>query len=214
MAVGRRLAGLVLIACLLAGVALTGRAPAARADADPASDTLLVQDAFYPYTPSTPPALQSALGTALKEIRAQGIRLDVAIIGSPVDLGGIPELFGHVTQYARFLDTELSYRRPQPLLVVMPDGLAARDAGPTGALAKVTVDRSDGSAGLARTAVTAVEAIAEANGHPIAPPSLGGASSGGGGSVIVIVIPAAVLLLLAGGITARVLRGRAVPARG
>jgi hypothetical protein len=204
---GRRLGGLALLIGLLAVVGGSAHAPVARADADPASDTLLVQDVFYPYSPSTPPALQTALGTALKEIHADGLNLDVAIIHSPIDLGGIPEIFGHVSQYARFLDVEISYRGPQPLLVVMPDGTAVEDVAPATALRGLRVDSTDGSAGLARTAIEAVEKIAAANGHPIAAPSLGG-GSGGGGGVVPIAIVAVLLLLTAAWLAGRALRGR------
>jgi hypothetical protein len=204
----KQLGGLAILISLLVAVGSSARAPVARADADPASDTLLVQDVFYPYQPSTPPAQQKALGTALNEIHATGLKLVVAIIHSPVDLGGIPELFGHVTQYAKFLGTELSYRGPQPLLVVMPDGVALQNVTPADALSGLAVDSNDGSAGLAITAVKAVEKIASAEGHPIAAPSLAG--SGGGGSTILVVIPIAVLLLVAGFVSARLLRRRRV----
>ena len=40
----------------------------------------------------------------------------------PVDLGVIPELFGQPQNYAKFLDKEISFQGPQPLLVVMPAG--------------------------------------------------------------------------------------------
>lgn len=204
---GRRTLAVVVALGLLvlAGVGL--RVPAARADADPASDTLLVQNVFYPYSPATPPALQQALGKALDEIHSTGLDLRVAIIGSPVDLGGIPEIFGQVDRYAAFLDTELSYRGPQPLLVVMPDGLASQHAGPTSALAGIAVDAHQGAAGLARTAVTAVERIAAADGRPIAPVSVA-TSSGGGDAVVVMAVAAAALLLIVAGVAVRGVRRR------
>jgi hypothetical protein len=187
------------------------RASRARADADPASDTLLVQSVFYPYSPATPPALQHALGRAVDELHAAGLPLKVAIIGSPVDLGGIPQLFGQVDRYAAFLDTEISFKGPQPLLVVMPDGLASQRAGAPGALAGIHVDAHDGSAGLARTAVAAVERIGAAEGHPIAAVATAAGSGGsGGGAAVVIAIAATALLLIAGGTGARSVRRRAV----
>lgn len=197
----------VLVLLVLGGLGL--RAPGARADADPASDTLLVQNVFYPYSPATPPALQQALGRAVDEIHAAGLPLKVAIISSPVDLGGIPELFGQVDRYATFLDTEISFKGPQPLLVVMPDGLASQRAGAPSALAGIHVDAHDGSAGLARTALAAVERIAAADGHPIAP-VVARSGGGGGGSAAVIGIAATALLLIAGGAGARSVRRRAV----
>jgi GNAT superfamily N-acetyltransferase len=189
------------------------RAGTAAADADPASDVLLVQNAFLPYEPSTPPVLAKALDQALTEIHATGLQLKVAIIGSPVDLGGIPDLFGQVSRYAAFLETEISYRGPQPLLVVMPDGLSLQAAGPASALTGLTVDAHQQSAGLARTAVLAVERVAAARGHPIAAPVLIGTSGGGGSIGLLLFIAPAVLLLAGVGFVVRRRRsiGRGVP---
>ena len=189
------------------------RAGTAAADADPASDVLLVQNAFLPYEPSTPPVLAKALDQALTEIHATGLQLKVAIIGSPVDLGGIPDLFGQVSRYAAFLETEISYRGPQPLLVVMPDGLSLQAAGPASALTGLTVDAHQQSAGLARTAVLAVERVAAARGHPIAAPVLSGTSGGVGSIGLLLFIAPAVLLLAGVGFVVRRRRsiGRGVP---
>jgi GNAT superfamily N-acetyltransferase len=201
----RAVAGLLVV---LAGCSV-GAAVAA-ADADPASDVLLVQNAFVPYQPSTPPALARALDRALTEIHTTGLPLKVAIIGSPVDLGGIPDLFGQVRRYAAFLETEISYRGPQPLLVVMPDGLSLQAAGVTSALTGLAVDADHQSAGLARTAVLAIERIAAARGHPIAAPSLGGVGGGSGAGLLLFAAAAAALLVLAGAGLA-VLRRRSRP---
>jgi hypothetical protein len=208
---GLRRALLVSVLVLVGG---TVRAGAAAADADPASDVLLVQNAFLPYQPTTPPALAKALDQALTEIHATGLQLKVAIIGSPVDLGGIPELFGQVTRYARFLETEIAYRSPQPLLVVMPDGLSLRAAGPASALTGLAVDDHQQSGGLVRTAVLAVERIAVARGHPIAAPTLE-PSSGGGNAGLLLSAAAAVLLVVGGGfaVCRRRSRGTGVQSR-
>lgn len=185
------------------------RTPAALGDADPASDTLLIGNAFLPYSPATPPSLQRALARALTEIRATGLKLKVAVIGSPVDLGGIPKLFGEPGRYARFLDAEISSRAAQPLLVVMPNGLAARGAGAPRALDGLRIDSGHQSAGLVRTAVLAIERIAQARGRPIAAVralrSRTGQSSTGS---LVVAGAATVLLLLCGVPIARRLRRR------
>jgi hypothetical protein len=186
----------------------------AAADADPASDVLLVQNAFLPYDPTTPPPLVKALDQALTEIHGTGLALKVAIIGSPVDLGGIPELFGQVRRYAAFLETEISYRGPQPLLVVMPDGLSLQAAGPPSALSGLAVDADQRSGGLARTAVLAVERIAAARGHPIAAPSLAASGGGGGAGPLLFAVPAALLVVVAGFVVwRRRAIGREVPSR-
>lgn len=200
-----RALSLLAMACAVAVVAVALRAQPAGADADPASDTLLVQDVFFPYTPSTPAPLQHGLETALQEIHATGLDLKVAVIGSAVDLGGIPELFGQPSRYARFLDTEISLKAPQPLLVVMPGGVAIEHAGAPSAVGSLPVDRTHGSDGLVRTAIDAVRRIAAGRGDPIEAPTV--ASAGGGGVPVAPLAAAAVVLMLLA--AAAVLRGRA-----
>ena len=77
-------------------------APVARADGDPASDTLLVQNVFFPY--STPSAsAQLSLQQAVGGVYAHGNRIKVAVIYDQTDLGSLPSLFGHPGDYAHFL---------------------------------------------------------------------------------------------------------------
>jgi hypothetical protein len=196
---------LVAMASVVSVLGIAIHVQPASADADPASDTLLVQDAFFPYTPSTPAPLQRGLETALNEIHATGIDLKVAIIGSQIDLGGIPELFGQPSRYARFLDTEISLKAPQPLLVVMPDGVSVEHAGSSSAVGSLPVDRTHGSAGLVRTAIDAVRRIAVARGEAIAAPRVAG-GGGGGLTPLLLAGGALVLILIA---TGAVVRGRA-----
>jgi hypothetical protein len=196
---------LVLLLLILAG---SVHAAAAAADADPASDVLLVQNAFFPYQPSVPPPLTKAVDQALTEIHATGLQLKVAIIGSPVDLGGIPELFGQVARYGKFLETEISYRGPQPLLVVMPDGLSLHAAGPRSAMKGIAIPAHEQSAGLARTALLAIERIAAARGQPIVAPSLGPRTGGGVTGPLVVAIAVILLLVAAGPLVWRRARHR------
>lgn len=159
---------------------------AARADADPASDYLLLQPVFYPYAPPTSAALQRALGQAVSRLKARGIDLKVAIIAGPGDLGAVANVFGHPQQYATFLDQEISFNKRQALLVVMPGGYGTAHAGPPTALAGLPVDAGHGADGLARSALTAVVRLAAAMGRPIATPvvpSVGAGSGGSGGSL-------------------------------
>ena len=98
-------------------------APAvARADGDPASDVLLGENVFYPYTPPTSPAIQKQLNAATAAAKRAHFPVKVALIGGPVDLGVIPSLFGKPQKYADFLDQEISFATKQPLLVVMAAG--------------------------------------------------------------------------------------------
>jgi hypothetical protein len=194
----------LLVLVLLAG---SVRAATAAADADPASDVLLVQNAFFPYQVSIPTAVTKAVDQALTEIRATGLPLKVAIIGSRVDLGGIPELFGQVARYGAFLETEISSRGPQPLLVVMPNGLSLQ-AGPRSGVKGITTHPREGPTGLARTAVLAVERIAAARGHPIVAPSLDARTGGSATGPVLTAIAVTLVLVAAGVLVSRRARHR------
>ncbi len=198
---------LALLAIALSSWAV---APRALADADPASDILLGSPAFYPYQPAVSAPLQHDLERALAQLKAKGLNLKVAIIGSPVDLGAIPNMFGRPQVYAGFLAREISFNQPQPLLVVMPAGFGVSHAGPPGALAGLTVDSSHQADGLARSAILAVERIARADGRPIsagAIPSVSGGSGGGTSPLITFGGPAVLVVL--GALAAGLVRRRA-----
>src|ERR1700730_9705855 len=94
----------------------------AQADGDPASDVLLGESVFYPYSPPVSTSLQKTLNATVLAAAHSGFRLKVALIASPVDLGVIPDLFNKPQNYADFLDQEISFQTKQPLLVVMPAG--------------------------------------------------------------------------------------------
>lgn len=171
----------------------------ARGDGDPASDVLLGENVFYPYSPAVSRGLQRTLDAETLALQRSGLRLKVALIASPVDLGVVPDLFGHPQRYADFLDQEISFRQKQPLLVVMVSGYGVQGLSPQASAAAAALPRpaGKGSEDLARAAVTAVERIGKAAGHPIrGVPGVGG--DGGGGSVLLIVLGAvAVALALA-----------------
>ncbi len=189
---------------VLAATALTALsaalAPApAHADGDPASDVLLGEDVFYPYSPQVTASIQHTLNAETAAARKAHAPIKVALIASPVDLGVIPSLFDKPQQYADFLDQEISFQTKQPLLVVMPSGygvrgLPAKAVSAVAALPKPAGKQSDD---LAHAAVVAVAKLAAAQGHPITgvPGVPGGASSGGGsGSTILIILIAAAFL--------------------
>ncbi len=198
---------LLALLALVAAVAWVGT-PRAAADADPASDILLGAPAFYPYQPAVSASLQSQLEHELALLKAKGLNLKVAIIGSPVDLGALPAMFGKPQTYANFLAQEISFSGPQPLLVVMPAGFGVAHAGPPSALSGLQVETAQQSNGLARSAILAVQRIAKANGKaiPAASGSSGSGGSGGGTSpVITFGIPA---VLVAAAVAAAVLLRR------
>lgn len=194
-----RLASALLVAAtVLAAFALI--APAALADGDPASDVLLGQNVFYPYEPSTSKSLQTSLNTATAAAAKAHFPLKIALIASPVDLGIIPQLLGKPQQYAAYLDVEISFEQKQPLLVVMKDGYGVEGLSPAAtAVAQKLPTPSGGTPDdLAQAALTAIDKLATAEGHPISgsgSTSSGSSGSSGGGSdttLLIILIVAAI----------------------
>ncbi len=157
---------------------------AALGDADPASDTLVTASVFYPYSKPVSSQLQKTLNADVAAAARAHFPIKVALIGAPLDLGGLPALFGKPQPYAKFLDQELTFNGKPLLLVVMPAGYGVAGLSPAAtaaaaALPKPAVKTSDD---LARAAVAAIPKLANASGHPLGPirPSGGG----GGGSIL------------------------------
>ncbi len=177
---------------LLAGLMLP--AAMALADGDPASDVLLGENVFYPYTPPVSASLQKALNAQTAAASRARFPIKVALIASPIDLGVIPDLFGKPQQYADFLDQEISFQAKQPLLVVMPAGYGVQGISAPAKLAaaKLPLPAGKTSDDLATAAIAAVGKLADAAGHPIttASQSTGTHSSGGSATVIVIALVA------------------------
>jgi hypothetical protein len=183
-----------LAAAIVAVLAALALVPVgALADGDPASDVLLGENVFYPYSPPVSGALQQSLNQATAAAKKAGFPIKVALIASPVDLGVIPDLFGKPQKYADFLVQEISFETKQQLLVVMPAGFGS--AGLAGAataeVAKLTPPAGKTSDDLARAALPAVSKLAAAAGHPIS----GGSSGGGGAGSTVLLIALAVAAL-------------------
>ena len=154
-----------LAAVAALAVVLGPVAASARADGDPASDVLLEQNVYFPYTAPTA-AARAALGRVAAGVYARGDRVKVALIASAEDLGAIPSLFGQPGEYAHFLGVELGLWYAGPLLVVMPAGLGFYDGGRSTAAAEQmlrSVDVVGGSPDdLARSAALAVQRLATA----------------------------------------------------
>lgn len=176
------MSALVVATALAAGIART-----ARADGDPASDVLLGQNAFYPYQPAVSASLQKTLDQQTATAAKSNFPIKVALIASPVDLGIVPSLFGKPQQYAQFLDQEISFRKKQPLLVVMPAGYgsAGLPANADAALASLKKPSGGKSDDLAQAAIDAVPKLAKAAGHPLKSASGGG---GGGSTALILVL--------------------------
>ena len=195
--------GCSLILCLIALLAVMPSA--ALADADPPSDVLLLQDAYYPYRPKVSRRLHGQLDDLTARAKHAGFPIKVAIVATPSDLGAIPQLFGHPERYARFLNREIRNNGPQPLLTVMPAGYGGADVGPKGTAMIRSLPRSVGSDGMARDAIVAVERLARANGHPIDTARLGVKSrrSSSGAPIALIAAPLVLVALVAAALTIR-----------
>jgi hypothetical protein len=193
-------------AAILALVTLLLLAPAALADADPASDVLLGESVFYPYSPPVSSSLQATLGAETAAAHKAGFPIRVALIATPVDLGAIPELFGQPRKYAAFLDQEISFGNGRvPLLVVMPNGYgsAGLRSAATAIVASLRKPASAQPNVLAQAAIAAVPKLAAASGHPLGSARSGsGASSSGSGVALPLAILALVCVGLAGAIIA------------
>lgn len=164
--------------------------PPALADSDPPSDVLLADDAYFPYQPQASPAMERALRLTLRRTRAVGYPLRVAIVATPTDLGGVPQLFGEPQRYADFLAREISFQYKGALLVVMPAGYGSHNAGKHAARALSEVGAPAGSGGdaLPRGAMKAAVRLSRAAGHPVAAPKLPADAPGSSAFVPVIVL--------------------------
>jgi hypothetical protein len=183
----RLVALLAVLATTFAVLATTFAPERAKADGDPASDMLLAQSVFYPFSPAVAAGLQKTLNAEAAAANRAHFPLKVALIDSPVDLGAIPTLFGKPQQYASFLDQEISFANTKDLLlVVMPAGYGVAGLTPRASEAAASLPKPAGrqSDDLARAAFEAIPKLAAAAGHPIG--AVSGASgtsktSGGGG---------------------------------
>jgi hypothetical protein len=180
-------------------------APAvARADGDPASDVLIGENVFYPYSPAVSAGLQKQLNGETAAAARAHFPIKVALIPAPADLGALPTLFDKPKQYSNFLDQEISFLNVKPLLlVVMPNGYGVTHVGAAatrvaGTLKKPASSQSDD---IARAAIAAVPKLAAAAGHPIGTVSEAGSGSGGPSPLLALAVLAAVAVAAAAVIT-------------
>jgi hypothetical protein len=191
-----------LLPVLVVAAALALVPASARADGDPASDVLLLQDVYLPYAPGVPQSLGKTITNLLKATRKAGFPLKVAIIADARDLGAVPQFFGRPQSYAPFLESEIAFNSKKPLLAVMPEGfgVAAMPRGTENALEGIDPPGSADGDKLGRATVMAIVKLSEAAGHPVPTPKLPKVSSGGGGGntspVLVFGVPVALLALV------------------
>jgi hypothetical protein len=169
-----------LVALVAATVCLS--APSlARANGDPASDYLLTQSSFLPFTTKIDQTSVKRLNALLAAAKAQRFPIRVALILSPSDLGTAFSLFGQPEKYVRFLGLELSFVYRGRLLVVMPSGYGFAvkgdpDPKASAVLTKLPPPGRDATKEV-DAAIVAVQKLAAAEGRHLAVPKVSGGSS-------------------------------------
>jgi hypothetical protein len=159
--------------------------PGVRADGDPASDVLAIQPLFLPQDAGIALSQQGQLSDLVRTAATDGHPVRVALVASRSDLGSVTELWRKPQTYASFLDQELSLVYHGPLLVIMPNGFGLSGVGSSGSsiLAGVRIPAAPGGLGVA--ALTAIQRLAAAAGHPLpVPPPVATATASGSSSVV------------------------------
>jgi hypothetical protein len=192
----RRWALVAALACLVA-------APAAHADADPASDYLLRLPAFVPPDDNVPAADAKQLNAVLAAAKARGFEIRVALIGTQYDMGSVSVLFKQPKRYARFLGQELFFVYKGRALVVMPNGYGFSKGGKAvpslqTVVASLPAPGANGHA-LAAGAITAVRKLAATAGVSLPVPKATATSSGRKSRSVLASIVVLILLLAAAG---------------
>jgi hypothetical protein len=172
----------------------------ARANGDPASDYLLTQSVFLPFTTKIDRNEVNRLDALLREADQKHFRIRVAMILSPSDLGTAFSLFGKPAKYSQFLGLELSFVYRDRLLVVMPNGYGYSvngdpDPKASAVLKKLPAPGRDATKEV-QAAIVAVQRLAAAEGRRLTVPKVGG-STGRDRLTIAAAATAAIALIAA-----------------
>lgn len=172
----------------------------ARANGDPASDFLLTQNLFLPFTSKLDQGSVGRLNGLLRDAAAKRFRIRVAVILSPSDLGTAFSLFGKPRKYAQFLGLELSFVYRDRLVVVMPNGYGYAvkgnpDPAAEQVLKKLPPPGRDATQEV-KGATVAVQRLAEAAGHKLRVPK-GKGSSGARDRITIAAAATAAIALMA-----------------
>jgi hypothetical protein len=162
-------------------VVLLGLPATARANGDPASDYLLVQSLFLPFTTKIDRTEVKRLDAVLRAADQAHFRVRVAAILSPSDLGTAFSLYRKPQHYAEFLGLELSFVYRGRLLVVMPNGYGyAVNGNPDPKASRILKGLPAPGRDATKEVVgarAAVRALASAAGHTLVVAKIGGSSS-------------------------------------
>jgi hypothetical protein len=200
--------------CLVVLVTAGALAVQARADGDPASDYLITQPVYFPYDGKFSPVLEGQLLSVVKEAKAKGFPIKVALIPDSYDLGSVTSLWRQPKLYARFLGEEDATFFKQRLLIVMPNGFGFyRPGRPVtkeyATLAAIPIQPGDD--GLVRAALAGVQKLAAAEGMQLATPSHVTTPAQRNSHDRIVIIAAVVAVLLVGWLARLALRRRAAP---
>jgi hypothetical protein len=169
------------LAALVVVIVCLGAPSVARANGDPASDYLLVQNVFLPFNAKIDQNEVQRLNALLRESQKADFPIRVALILSPSDLGTAFSLLGKPQKYAEFLGLELSFVYRDRLLVVMPNGYgytvnADPDPKASAVLRKLPPPGRDATKEV-KAAIVAVQRLGAAEGHRLTVPKGGGSAS-------------------------------------
>ncbi|HEY1478539.1 MAG TPA: hypothetical protein VGF46_00835 [Gaiellales bacterium] len=156
---------------LAVSIALALASPAALADGDPASDTLIFHSLYAPVAQPISATPLAQLQAAIKAADASGFEVRVALILDRTDLGAYPQLLGHPVHYAKLLAYEDGFAWKDALVVVQPSGIAVGNIAPLAPAQRlvgtIPLTRPATSDSLAREATVAIRSLAAQSGHPI-----------------------------------------------
>jgi hypothetical protein len=199
---GARLRRLCTVLALTVGCLWVALPAVARADGDPASDVLATQSLFLPADAGVGFAHENQLNGTLASAASGGFPMRVAIIASKSDLGSVTALWRQPQTYAQFLGEELSLLYHGTLLVVMPDGFGLYGPAQSVAAGKSALAGLHPSAGgpvLGTAALSAVQRVAAAAGHPVTVPAAATTASssaaGSSGALPILVFALGVALI-------------------
>jgi len=169
------------VAALAGALAFVALPATAHANGDPASDYLLVQKLFLPFSTKIDQAEAKRLNALLTAAERDDFKIRVAIIHSPGDLGTAFSLFRKPQRYAQFLGLELSFVYRGRLVVVMPNGYGysvnGKPDSKTSRLLQSLPPPGPDATDEVRGAEVAVRKLALASGHRLSASSSGGGSS-------------------------------------
>ena len=109
-------------ALVVAAAAALVAVPLARANGDPASDTLITNQVYIGPEVPISNSDRDALTKTVAAANERGYPIRVALIPFTSDLGTAVSLWGHPQDYAKFLGSELAFVYTKPLLIAMPSG--------------------------------------------------------------------------------------------